>query len=282
VDADRIEAALAGLPPESRALVELSVIRQVADEDIASLLGTDEGSVRSRREDALAALAASLGATSSEEVGGLVREMRALPSVRWRDGDGPRAAAVEPVEEPEPESESERPEPEPQREPEPPPPVVQTGAKRKSRVVPILFGGILVAAVVALVLALSGGGGDEPEQAERPSAPAPSTAGKRAKLAPLAGGAGEATAALREGTLELSVAGLPDPGGDGYVVWLYNSLSEARPLNRPRSERAFQLDAKLPEGAERYRFIDISREPGDDNRNHSGESVLRVPISKLR
>ncbi len=85
MDPDRIEAALAGLGPESRALVELSVIREVADDDIASLLGTDESSVRSRREDSLAQLATALGADSAEEVGSLVRDIRELPTVRWRE-----------------------------------------------------------------------------------------------------------------------------------------------------------------------------------------------------
>ena len=87
MDPDRIEAALAALGPESRALVELSVIREVADDDIADLLGTDEGAVRGRREDALAQLAAALGADSAEEVGSLVRDMRELPAVRWRDDE---------------------------------------------------------------------------------------------------------------------------------------------------------------------------------------------------
>jgi hypothetical protein len=139
-----------------------------------------------------------------------------------------------------------------------------------------------VAAVVALILALSGGGeDDEPAPANEPVAPS-AQAGERAKLAPVAGGAGEGSARLTANTLELSVTGLPDPGRDGYVVWLYNSLSEARPLNSPQPQKAFELEAKLPQGAERYRFVDVSLEPADDNRNHSGQSVLRVPLSSLR
>ncbi len=58
------------------------MIREVADDDIASLLGTEEGAVRGRREDALALLAAVTSApTRAEEVGILVREMRELPAV---------------------------------------------------------------------------------------------------------------------------------------------------------------------------------------------------------
>lgn len=263
MDPDRIEAALDGLGPESRALVELSVIREVADEDIASLLGTNEDSVRSRREDALALLAADLGAESGDEVGGLVRDMRELPAVRWRGDDGAET----------------------QVEPEPEPPTDQP-AKRKRRVVPILLAGLVAAGVVALIVALSGG--DDEEKA-KPPAPAPAkkpgpapAPGKRAKLTPLAGGTGEGNAEVKDGTLELSVSGLPDPGDAGYVVWLYDSLTDARPLNQPQSKSAFELKAKLPEGAGRYRYLDISREPADENRNHSGESVLRVPLSSLK
>ena len=37
------------------------------------------------------------------------------------------------------------------------------------------------------------------------------------------------------------------------------------------------LHGPLPKGFQRYRFIDVSREPADGNPNHSGDSVLRVP-----
>jgi hypothetical protein len=147
---------------------------------------------------------------------------------------------------------------------------------------PALLGGLLVAAVVGLILALSGG--DDEDKASAPAAEptAAPSAGKRAKLAAIAGGAGEGSAEVKDGTLTLSLAGLPDPGGAGYEVWLYNSLGDARPLNRAQTKRAFELKTKLPEGADRYRFLDISREPDDGNSNHSGQSVLRVPLSRLQ
>ena len=236
MDPDRIEAALAGLGPESRALVELSVIREVADDDIASLLGTDESSVRSRREDSLAQLATALGADSAEDVGSLVREMRELPAVRWREGEEPEPADAAP---------------EPHRTPEPPPQIVQPGAKRKRRLMPLLVGGVLVAAV-ALVLAFSGGedGDGESPPPEEPASGQSST-GEPAKLEPVAGGSATGTAEIENGTLDLSISGLPDPGQDGYVVWLYNSLTDARPLNSAQSEQEFDLETKLPEGAEK-------------------------------
>jgi hypothetical protein len=265
VDPDRIEAALAGLGPESRALVELSVIREVADDDIASLLGTEEASVRSRREDAVAQLATVLGADSADEVGTLVRDMRELPAVRWRHTD-----AEEPVP---------APEPEPAPAPEPTPLVVQPGAKRRRRLLPLLLVGGLLIAGVALILALSGGDDEEaPATADEPAA----AAAESAELEPVAGSTAKGTAKVENGTLELSLSGLPDPGQDGYVVWLYDSIADARPLNRARSESEFELRTKLPEGAEDYRFIDVSLQPAGDDRNHSGQSVVRVPLSELQ
>ena len=237
MEPDRIEAALVDLGAESRALVELSVIREVADDDIASLLGTDEGAVRSRREDALAQLANEVGAESADDAGQLVRDIR---------------------------------------EPPPPPPV----KRKRLLLLPVLLGGLLVAVVVALVLALAA---DPDDDGDNP-APVPSgersvqVPGERAKLAPLAGGSGEGNAEVEDGTLELSVSGLPDPGGAGYQVWLYNSLSDARPLNGLRNEKEFELKTKLPEGADRYEFLDVSLEPADQNGNHSGQSVLRAPV----
>jgi hypothetical protein len=38
----------------------------------------------------------------------------------------------------------------------------------------------------------------------------------------------------------------------------------------------------LPDDYERYRFVDISREPIDSNARHSGVSVLRGPLSEVR
>ena len=66
------------------------------------------------------------------------------------------------------------------------------------------------------------------------------------------------------------------------MVWLYNSLTDARPLNSAQSEQQFELKTKLPDGADDYRYIDVSLEPADDNRNHSGQSVARLPLSSLK
>ena len=44
---------------------------------------------------------------------------------------------------------------------------------------------------------------------------------------------------------------------------------------------SFDVRTRLPLDPARYRWIDISREPLDGNRNHSGDSVLRVSVARL-
>ena len=66
----------------------------------------------------------------------------------------------------------------------------------------------------------------------------------------------------------------------GYVVWLYNSVSEAQELSGSRAG-TFSVNPPLPPEADRYRFLEISREPADGNRNHSGASVLRAAIEDV-
>ena len=79
--------------------------------------------------------------------------------------------------------------------------------------------------------------------------------------------------------LELRVRGLP-PLDEAYVVWLYNATSDAVGVARV-ARGSFALQTRLPRDPARYRYLDISREPLDGNRNHSGASVLRVRMSRL-
>lgn len=79
--------------------------------------------------------------------------------------------------------------------------------------------------------------------------------------------------------LELRVKGLPPLDG-AYVVWLYNSALDAVGVARV-ARGSFALRTRLPLDPAHYRYIDISREPLDANRNHSGASVLRAEVSRL-
>ena len=42
------------------------------------------------------------------------------------------------------------------------------------------------------------------------------------------------------------------------------------------------VSAKLAAAPAGYRYLDVSLEPADGNPNHSGQSVLRVPLRSLR
>ena len=83
----------------------------------------------------------------------------------------------------------------------------------------------------------------------------------------------------RGARLELRVRGLPALE-DAYEVWLFNSVADAVGLARV-VRGSFALRVRLPVRPSRYRYLDISREPFDGNANHSGVSVMRVPVSRL-
>lgn len=248
---DEIDAVLSRLSAESRALLELSVRRGIPDEEIASLLGTTESGVRLRREAVMHEIADSLhqrpGAALrrrvAEHLGG--RGNLFAPAPDSQDGDAP--------------------------EPE-----------RRSRAwLPALLGVLVIAVAVALVLALSGGGdNDKGEPGGRRTA----QLGPEARLEPLPGGPkADAMARLvrrdHRDRLQLHVSGLPRPRGS-YTVWLYDSVAKAERLGSS-STGTIDLDAALPADVDRYSDIDISVEPNDGNPNHSGASILRVPLARL-
>ncbi len=267
--ADQKEVTLAELDPESRALLELSVLRGLSDEDLAAMLGTEAPRVRERREGVLGAL----GADSEEGRARLESELRGEEA----PAEAPESALGEDV----PSAEVPGDEPSPARGPR--------------RPVWAVVGGLTIAVVVALVLALAANDNTEEgfagpedtvptEPGGEPGADPPSEAPVALdSLSPIAG-EGRATAQIVVGgpapRLRLSVRGLPGPEDGGYVVWLYNSISDARELTGSR-RGTFSVSPALPREAAQYRFLDISSEPADGNRNHSGASVLRAAIEDV-
>ena len=300
--------ALQHLDPGSRALLDLSVHRGLDDHEIADLLGADPGYVSSSRDAAIAQLAADLGMHGDPE---RVREaLGEMPEDAWRRqlpangertvgqwGSGaelevsaePELPAVEPapeVAEPEPEVA----EPEARvAEPEPAmadaaPAALEAGRRRRTRLRPLLLLVLVVAAGVAIVLATSGGGSKSTSNTTATPSPAPSTS------APVKGGVAlqslspsspaKGAARLAGRRLTLTVSGLPKPAGS-YEVWLYNDEIDTVPVTSFRSGNA-TVKAKLPKSSTGYRYLDVSLEPADGNPNHSGDSVLRVPLRALR
>jgi hypothetical protein len=166
-------------------------------------------------------------------------------------------------------------------EPGPEPVPVEEPRRRRRWPLAVLGTLALAGAVVAAVLI----GGEDGDEAERPREARPPAAEQRApragpavKLNPLPGVAGaRGTGRIAADRLELRLTGLP-PGR--YEAWLYDSVAEARRLARFEGPDA-RVGAKLPDGFERFRFLDVSREPDDGNPNHSGSSVLRAPLKRL-
>jgi anti-sigma-K factor RskA len=246
--------ALDHLDPGSRALLDLSLHRGMEDGEIAELLGSDPDYVSSSREAAIAQIA--------DEVRSFLAEMG---EEAWRpravENDEPAAAEAAP----------ER-------------------AKRSQRRLTLLV--LLVVAAVAAAVIASGGKSDKSTTSQKTAPPAskpapqPASApkpqagagGKLTPLSPASGAKGRAR--LNGRSLSLTVSGLPRPAGT-YEVWLYNNEIDAVPVTSFDSASA-SVSAKLPVSPAGYRYLDVSLESADGNPNHSGQSVLRVPLRSLR
>jgi hypothetical protein len=158
-------------------------------------------------------------------------------------------------------------------------------AERRSRLGRLLaLLGLLVVLVVLAIVVLGGddedegGSGPDPDTAQR--APARPGGGRAVALSPIGGGRSSGRVATTDdGRVVISLRGLPKPRGT-YQAWLYNDIADAVPLGTFRAGSG-RLPVRLPARAARYRYLDVSLEPADANRNHSGDSVLRARLAKL-
>jgi hypothetical protein len=303
VTPDSFVYALQHLDPGSRALLDLSLRRGLDDSEIAELLGADSDYVSHSREAAIAQLAEDLGMHGDPEA---VREaLLQMPEDAWRrspemtsapadaNGNGAAPSVIDnpALAEDEPATKVE---PKPKDTPALPSVLTRASIAKpqvSSRLVLMLV--LLAAVIVALVLSLSSGGGSSsspssssstkstpaPAAKNTPAPKAGSASGKSASLTSL-GQAARGTASLDGHRLTLTVTGLPQPTGL-YEVWLYNDEIDAVPVTTFHTASA-TVKAKLPAAASRYRYVDVSLEPQDGNPNHSGDSILRVPLSSLR
>jgi hypothetical protein len=242
--AKEIESVLSGLHQEERALLELSLRREVADAALADLLGIDQQAIRQRRSEALERVAAGLDSPS-------IAHAEDVLVAYWR-----RGAVVEPT---------------------------RRAARDLSLVLAAaLLVAVLVVGGVLIVD--GGDGEDEARPREQRPPAEQLKLGPRVELSPPAGGraSGVARVVRRPAgpRLQLEVEGLPDPGRALYAVWLYENVSEARQLARVPAGGG-RLEVSLPAGFERFPFLDVSREPDDGNPNHSGQSVLRAAVRSL-
>jgi hypothetical protein len=279
-----VEIALQELDAEDRALLELSVVREISDDDIAGLLGVDTDRIEARREDALHHLADLMGETGDGGIEWITDTMRGLPAVRWNREEDPEHAG--PIGLPDelrpPPAAEEPPDPEPAPDPEAPPEAHtardEEGRRSWSAVRPAFLGALVIVALVALVVSLAGSDDSESPGTTPPPASAAGPSAQLGHITPSpASGSVQIVGTGKSASLHLRVKGLPTPPKGGYVVWLYNSITDAHDLGGSL-RGTFTLQSPLPGDYRRYRFVDISREPADGNRNHSGESVLRAPL----
>ena len=98
--------------------------------------------------------------------------------------------------------------------------------------------------------------------------------------------AGVAVIAERDGKRQVVVQATlpPNQGRQAYEVWLYNSPTDAKSLGAQVTDArgVYQGAGPLTPDFQRYRYVDVSLEPIDRNARHSGQSVLRGPIPRLR
>jgi hypothetical protein len=144
----------------------------------------------------------------------------------------------------------------------------------------------LVAVLVWPVGVLTGDDA-EPEPAAQQGTPDGSGSGQNASEQGSGAPAGIAIVVEQNGRRQLLVqAARLEPSGqrEAYEVWLYNDRGDAKTLGGQVTDRQgnYQAIGNLPADFRQYRSIDVSREPLDRQRSHSGDSVLRGPVPKLR
>ncbi|HEY1357180.1 MAG TPA: anti-sigma factor [Thermoleophilaceae bacterium] len=76
----------------------------------------------------------------------------------------------------------------------------------------------------------------------------------------------------------------PNKQREAYEVWLYNSQKDAKSLGAQvtNPQGQYQGAGPLPTDYAKFKYIDVSREPIDQNRGHSGVSILRGRIPALK
>jgi Anti-sigma-K factor rskA/Sigma-70, region 4 len=147
------------------------------------------------------------------------------------------------------------------------------------------LGALILLAVLVWPVGVLTGGDEDPE----PAADQAAAGNESQNSAPSATGAAAGIAIVVEenGKKQLLVQAArldPSKEREAYEVWLYNSQGDAKTLGGQVTDQQgnYQAVGPLPADFENYRFIDISREPLDQQRGHSGASVLRGRMPTLR
>jgi hypothetical protein len=159
------------------------------------------------------------------------------------------------------------------------------------------MGGLVAAAAVLLLLlavlvwpvGLLTGGDDDAASSDSGENQAAAQTGGQGQQVASGQPAGIAIVVDQGGKKQLLVQAAnlaPSGQNEGYYVWLYNSPSDAKSLGGQVTDRQgnYQAIGAFPADYAKYRFIDVTRQPvgSDPNVKHTGESVLRGSVPKLR
>jgi hypothetical protein len=158
---------------------------------------------------------------------------------------------------------------------------------RRRRIVGGAIGLVAIGGIVALVLALTGGGSDKKSTAKSTSSAAQKVKviGELSLTGP--NGAKGAAAIAQRGTqrqLILQAKLTPSKKGEAYVVWLFNSPQDAASVGAQVADKSgnFVGAGPLPANYQRYKFIDVTRQTVNASATaYGGTSVLRGALANL-
>jgi hypothetical protein len=149
-------------------------------------------------------------------------------------------------------------------------------------------GALLVLLLVVLVWPVGLLTGDDNSSSADQSGAA-STSGQSRQTSTNGAPAGIAIVVQRNANKQLLVQATnlsPSGQSEGYYVWLYNSPDDAKSLGGQVTDQQgnYQALGSFPADYQNYKYIDITRQQigKDPNVQHSGDSVLRGPMPKLR
>ena len=285
--------ALKELDPGQRALLDLSLNREMSDAMISALLeDVDEPGVAGMRTEALTALALAAEIDGPNPTDEVERQLRSASDQQWLgagkvngNGNGHRNGVVATVPLP---AHPRRSKPAQQAEP-------QRG-ERSGRIWAVAFALLALIGAISIAAALIGGDDDSPSNtsAETREAPSGSGAAPGGAANPAAPAEPVAFEALTPGAVAgavtiapaadgeryvLRLDGLPQSGGY-YRLWLYDSLIESAPVAGLASGSG-SVAFELPADAGGYENLDLSVESGPGDTIHSGQSIFRVSLADI-
>lgn len=173
-------------------------------------------------------------------------------------------------------------------------------ALRRRRLIGAGIGAVVLVALVLGILAIAGAfssGSSKSSSASKGATPTTGTTGQQPQvvgqipLKPIGGAKASGTAyILQQGTqrvlaVQAKLPPLPQSQRSAaYEVWVFNSPKDATSVGAQFTDANgnYQGVGPLPANFQRYKFVDVSREPFDNNRTHNGTSVLRGAFADIQ